>query len=58
MKTMETKTNQNQIVITTLSDDEKQKLPMNLLLTLAAGAIAGMVVIFGLFWGAEKLMGL
>ena len=58
MKTMETKTNQNQIVITTLSDNEKQKLPMNLLLTLAAGTIAGMVVIFSLFWGAEKLMGL
>ena len=55
---METKTDQNQIVITTNSDNEKQRLPMNLLLTLAAGTIAGMVVIFGLFWGAEKLMGL
>jgi len=55
---METQTNQNQIVITTLSENEKQKLPMNLILTLAAGAITGMVVIFGLFWGAEMLMGL
>ena len=55
---METKANQNQIVITTLSENEKQKLPMNLILTLAAGTITGMVVIFGLFWGAELLMGL
>ena len=54
---METRTNQNQIVITT-SDNENQKMPINLILTLAAGAITGMVIIFGLFWGAEKLMGL
>ena len=55
---METKTNQNQIVIITTSENENQKLPVNLILTLAAGTIAGMAVIFGLFWGAEKLMGL
>lgn len=55
---METKTNQNQIVITTLSEDEKQKLPTNLLLTLAAGTIAGVAIIFGLFWGAEMLFSL
>ena len=55
---MEIETNQNQIVITTLSENEKQKLPMSLILTLAAGAITGMVVIFGLFLGAEILMGL
>ena len=54
---METRTNQNQIVITTISDNEKQKLPMNLIFTLAAGAITGMIVIFGLFWGAERLLG-
>ena len=54
---METNANQNQIVITT-AENEKQKLPINLILTLAAGAITGMVVIFGLFWGAEKLIGL
>ena len=58
MKTMETKTNQNQIVITTNPDNEKQKLPMNLLITLAAGTIAGVAVIFGLFWGAEMLFSL
>jgi len=54
----EVKKDQNQIVILTASENEKQKLPMNLILTLAAGTIAGMVVIFGLFMGAEKLMGL
>ncbi len=54
----EVKKDQNQIVILTASENEKQKLPMNLILTLAAGTIAGMMVIFGLFMGAEKLMGL
>ncbi|MBT3384110.1 MAG: hypothetical protein HN778_00375 [Prolixibacteraceae bacterium] len=52
---METKTNQNQIIITTLSENEKQKLPINLLITIAVGAISGMAIIFGLFWGAELL---
>ncbi|MGC9354405.1 MAG: hypothetical protein ACP5D9_11230 [Mariniphaga sp.] len=55
---METKVSQNQIVITTGSDDEKQKLPVNLILSLAAGAIAGVAIIFGLFWGAEMLFSL
>lgn len=55
---METKTNQNQIVITTMSEDEKQKLPVNLLITLAAGTIAGVAIIFGLFYGAEILFSL
>ena len=57
-KTMETKANQNQIVITTSTENEKQKLPANLLVSLAAGAIAGVAIIFGLFWGAEMLLGL
>ncbi len=55
---METKANQNQIVITMNSEERKQKLPLNLILTLAAGTIAGVVMIFGLFWGVEKLIGL
>ena len=55
---MEAKANQNQIVITTNSENEKQKLPMNLLLSLAAGTIAGVAIIFGLFWGVEMLFGL
>lgn len=55
---METKVNQNQIVITTGSDDEKQKLPVNILISLASGIIAGVAIIFGLFWGAELLFSL
>ena len=58
MKTMETKNNQNQIIIKTNTTDDKQKLPANLLLSLAAGAIAGVIIIFGIFWGAEILFGL
>ena len=58
MKTMETKENQNQVIITLNSDDKKQKLPINLLITLAAGTFAGMAIIFGLFWGFERIMGL
>jgi hypothetical protein len=55
---MEARNVQNQIVITTGSDEEKQKLPVNLFISLAAGAIAGVAIIFGLFWGAEMLFGL
>jgi hypothetical protein len=55
---METKANQNQIVIKTGSEDEKQKLPVNLILSLAAGAIAGVAIIFALFWGADVIFGL
>lgn len=55
---METKTNQNQIVIKMNTENEKKMLPMHLVLTLAAGTIAGMAVIFTLFWGVEKLIGM
>ncbi|MEN8117195.1 MAG: hypothetical protein ABFS16_09465 [Bacteroidota bacterium] len=55
---METQTNQNQIVIQTNSENEKQMLPTTLILSLAAGAIAGMAIIFALFWGIEKLIGM
>jgi len=55
---METQTSQNQIVIKTSTGNEKQKLPVNILLSLAAGAIAGVAIIFGIFWGAEILLGL
>ncbi len=55
---METKTTQNQIIITMSSDEKKQKLPLNLLISLVAGAIAGMTIIFGLFWGVEVLFNL
>lgn len=55
---METKTNQNQIVIQTKPENEKQKLPLNLIITLAAGTIAGVTLILGLFMGVELLLGL
>ena len=55
---METKKNQNQVIINLDSEDKKQKLPAVLLFTLAAGALTGMAIIFGLFWGLEKFMGL
>jgi uncharacterized integral membrane protein len=55
---METKLNQNQVVIELNSEKRKQKLPLILILTLAAGTITGMVMIFGLFWGVEKIIGL
>ncbi len=55
---METKMNQNQVVIKMNTENEKKMLPMNLILTLAAGTIAGMAVIFTLFWGVEKLLGM
>lgn len=55
---MKTQTNQNQIVIKTDTENEKKMLPMNMLFTLAAGAIAGVAIIFGLFWAVEKLFGM
>ncbi len=55
---METKTNQNQIIIKMNTENERKMLPMNFILTLAAGALAGMAIIFGLFWGLEKLFGM
>ena len=47
----------HQIIIKTSNENVKQKFPLNLLITLAAGAIAGVAVIFGLFWGLEILLG-
>ncbi|MFV0592544.1 MAG: hypothetical protein ACK5M7_14250 [Draconibacterium sp.] len=55
---MKTETNQNQIVIKTDTENEKKMLPMNMMFTLAAGAIAGVAIIFGLFWAVEKLLGM
>lgn len=55
---MQAKNFHNQIVITTKSDEEKQKLPVNLYISLAAGAIAGVAIIFVLFWGVEMIFGL
>ena len=52
---METKTVYNQIVIKTDVYKEKQKLPINILIYLAAGALAGIALIFGLFAFIEIL---
>lgn len=53
---MESQRNQNQIIIKMNTENEKKMLPLNFIITLAAGAIAGMALIFGLFWGLEKLL--
>ncbi len=52
MKTMETKANQNQIIIKLDSEDRKQKLPLNLILMLAAGTISRNVFDFWPFLGS------
>jgi len=56
MKTIKQMENQNQIVISTSSDDEKQSLPLNVVAWLALGALVGLTVIFGLFMGANYLL--
>jgi len=55
---METQTHHNQIVIKTSTDNVKQKLPVNLLISLAAGAIAGVAIMVGILMGAEIILGL
>ena len=55
---METQTSQNQIVISTDPENEKKMLPVHMWITLAAGALAGVALIFTLFWGMEKLFGI
>lgn len=48
---MKEKKQPHQIVITTSSENEKQKIPMNLLVSLAAGAIAGVAAYFRFILG-------
>jgi hypothetical protein len=57
MRTMETNKNQNQIVITMNSEDKKQKLPMNLIIPMVAGAITGTTIILILLMGIKVLFG-
>lgn len=54
---MEAKETQNHIVIRKNIHDGRQKLPVNLLLSLAAGAITGSGFIFVVLWGIELLLG-
>lgn len=58
MKTMETKKNQNQIVITMNAEDEKQKLPVSFIITMVAGTITGTAIVLVLFMGVKLLFGL
>ena len=55
---MEKKAKQNQIVIKTFPENGKQKIPMNLILSLAAGTVAGVAVVFGVIWAVELIMAL
>jgi len=55
---METKKNQDQIIITLNPEDEKQKLPMNLIIPMVAGAITGTTIILVLLMGVKVLFGL
>lgn len=55
---METKKNQNQIVITMNAEDEKQKLPVSLIITMVAGTITGTAIVLVLFMGVKLLFGL
>ena len=54
---MET-TNENQIVMTTAYENHRQRLPLNVMISLAAGSVAGVMIIFGLIWAARMLTGL
>ncbi len=58
MKTMETKKNQNQIVITMNSEDEKQKLPFSLIIPMVAGTITGTAFVLLLFMAVKLVFGL
>lgn len=55
---MKKKVNQNQIVIKTIPENEKQKLPTNLVLSLAAGTVAGVAVVFGVIWVIDLILAL
>lgn len=55
---METKKNQNQIVITMNAEDEKQKLPVSFIITMVAGTITGTAIVLVLFMGVKLLFGL
>ena len=55
---METKKNQNQIIITMNSENKKQKLPLNLIIPMVAGALTGTAIIVVLMVGVKLLFGL
>ncbi len=55
---METKKNQNQIVVTMNSENGKQKLPLNLIIPVIAGALAGTGIVLALLAGVKFLISL
>lgn len=55
---METKKNQDQVIITMSSEDVKQKLPMNLIIPMVAGALTGTGIILVLMMGLKLLFSL
>ena len=54
---METKKNQDQIVITMNTENGKQKLPMNLIIPMVAGTITGTGLVLVLFMAVKILFG-
>jgi hypothetical protein len=55
---METKKNQNQVYIAVNSEETKQKLPLNLIIPMVAGAITGTAIIIAIMIGIKMLLGL
>ena len=55
METVKQFEHQEKLVISVQPDGEKQTLPLNLILSLALGTLAGIAVILGLFMGANYL---
>ena len=54
METIKQMENRNQVVIST-SENGKQSLPLNLVISLALGSLAGMALIIVLFLGANYI---
>ena len=56
MKTNNQMETQSQIVISTSHEGEKQLLPLNVIISLALGLMAGIAFIIALFMGANYIV--
>ncbi len=56
MKTNNQMETQSQIVISTSREGEKQLLPLNVIISLALGLMAGIAFIIALFMGANYIV--
>ncbi|VAW14758.1 hypothetical protein MNBD_BACTEROID01-1291 [hydrothermal vent metagenome] len=56
METVKQFEKQNQIVISTSPVGKRQSLPLNLIISLALGTLAGIAIILGLFMSANYLV--